>query len=977
MGVPSTRTPVRIARGTYANLSTVDALAAIDEGEICFATDQGRLYVKQGAGLTSISSTNEVAPTPAEVTASPAFTGGTGTQSDPYLLTNVGSPFSGGSLTSEHELTISGTAGDIAVFTDNSPTASADRFKGQDVGILNAAGEFKLNLKYADNPVTTTDNTTYTGNLQIGTTHITWVVVQSNLAPLSEDTTTTITSGSGVGDVITATPGTATGGTAPHSSSVKWQRSFTGIDGWFDTGSTGTSYTIVSADAGYYVRAVATVTDSTDASQGGPLTIDLPSAASAQLNTNQVTTVSSLTLSEDNPAGSRYTSQTYSLDAVLNPDGTPTSTKSVKVKLEGTFDTYPQTDTVVSTTSGDQIANNVQERDLKIMQQGNNSNNSANSNWHAPLFIYNDTTQGFLNFTTNIGHGTSPKMHFTETKGMGNDDQPYHQDAVYDGNGDNIVIQGRYLWKPTWDTTDYRQWYQNESGSTTSQQMNMVKLYKRDTLMIYGSQGGFMYLKDIISNATDWQKHWTPVKDYQYPGGGGYNSGYTMDFVDIGDVRYNVFVNAMSTTGGYSEDGYVAVVTGDLTDPENQTSTEVSIDWGASPWAPSGSSGGPALQLIFTHGSKITIIFRYSVSSIYHYRFFTCDFSQNDGSDASHWVMKADLKNAEPGNQSNMGPGNVAVNPHNTDQIYVFFGQNSNANRIGYFYSADGGETYSSRPTPVVSGWSDGQKGVMGVIWHRGRILLVYPLYATWNGQGTGGSGTSRDNNRFWCFLQSSDTGYNWTVAQYNDNYPVARYGTYNGGPQDLISSQYFNNVVENGGWIFAAGTMYYWNTSGYYYRTGLYLKDKDTVNLSGSTNLSNNSIKVNNTLIQPGSNPPVSGRLTHISGSTLTFTNMSGQTTFENGLALQNTVSYFGGSQATLYALLNGAGAVTDLTSSDPGFVNVGYGANNTISFPSTLPSGNTPDVELPAGTTIQATVEFANSQGTVTADSNTLTPQ
>ena len=57
MPVPSTRTPVRVARGTYTNLSTVDALSALDEGEICYATDQQKLYVKQGAGLTSISST--------------------------------------------------------------------------------------------------------------------------------------------------------------------------------------------------------------------------------------------------------------------------------------------------------------------------------------------------------------------------------------------------------------------------------------------------------------------------------------------------------------------------------------------------------------------------------------------------------------------------------------------------------------------------------------------------------------------------------------------------------------------------------------------------------------------------------------------------------------------------------------------------------------------------------------------------------
>ena len=62
MGVPSSRTPVRVARGTYANLSTTNALAALQEGEICFATDQDRLYVKEGAGLTSISASSTASP---------------------------------------------------------------------------------------------------------------------------------------------------------------------------------------------------------------------------------------------------------------------------------------------------------------------------------------------------------------------------------------------------------------------------------------------------------------------------------------------------------------------------------------------------------------------------------------------------------------------------------------------------------------------------------------------------------------------------------------------------------------------------------------------------------------------------------------------------------------------------------------------------------------------------------------------------
>ena len=134
--------------------------------------------------------------------------------------------------------------------------------------------------------------------------------------------------------------------------------------------------------------------------------------------------------------------------------------------------------------------------------------------------------------------------------------------------------------------------------------------------------------------------------------------------------------------------------------------------------------------------------------------------------------------------------------------------------------------------------------------------------------------------------------------------------------------------------------------------------------------------IMVGNVNSQPGTSPGISGELLSINGTDMEFINMSGADAFETGKPLQNTVSYFGGSQATLYAVLSGAGTVTDLTGSDPGFVNLGYGVDNTITFPATFPSGNTPDVELPAGTTIQATVEFTNSQGTVSTDSNTLTP-
>ena len=55
MGVPSPRTPVRIARGTKSVLETNKA--ALEEGEVCYATDENALYVKEGSNLESTDTT--------------------------------------------------------------------------------------------------------------------------------------------------------------------------------------------------------------------------------------------------------------------------------------------------------------------------------------------------------------------------------------------------------------------------------------------------------------------------------------------------------------------------------------------------------------------------------------------------------------------------------------------------------------------------------------------------------------------------------------------------------------------------------------------------------------------------------------------------------------------------------------------------------------------------------------------------------
>lgn len=52
MATPANRVPVRIARGSKANLDTAIAAGDLKEGEICYATDENSIYVVEGGVLT-------------------------------------------------------------------------------------------------------------------------------------------------------------------------------------------------------------------------------------------------------------------------------------------------------------------------------------------------------------------------------------------------------------------------------------------------------------------------------------------------------------------------------------------------------------------------------------------------------------------------------------------------------------------------------------------------------------------------------------------------------------------------------------------------------------------------------------------------------------------------------------------------------------------------------------------------------------
>jgi hypothetical protein len=125
------------------------------------------------------------------------------------------------------------------------------------------------------------------------------------------------------------------------------------------------------------------------------------------------------------------------------------------------------------------------------------------------------------------------------------------------------------------------------------------------------------------------------------------------------------------------------------------------------------------------------------------------------------------------------------------------------------------------------------------------------------------------------------------------------------------------------------------------------------------------------------GSKSGARGVVTAISGATMTVA-IDGAGTLQNGEVLNGpTVNT---ANAKLYCTLSATGVVTGMTSADPGFVSWTPAGSNpytgTITFPATLPTGNAPDADFPAGATLTASAEASNTVGTVVATSTSITP-
>ena len=117
MPTPSTRTPVRIARGSYSNLN--GSVSDLHDGEISYAEDQNTLYIKEGSSLVSLT----FAPSSPTFTGDVTFTG---------AANNVVFDASDNALEfADNAKATFGAAADLEIYNDTNNSRIADTGTGK------------------------------------------------------------------------------------------------------------------------------------------------------------------------------------------------------------------------------------------------------------------------------------------------------------------------------------------------------------------------------------------------------------------------------------------------------------------------------------------------------------------------------------------------------------------------------------------------------------------------------------------------------------------------------------------------------------------------------------------------------------------------------------------------------------------------------------------------------------------------------
>lgn len=114
-------------------------------------------------------------------------------------------------------------------------------------------------------------------------------------------------------------------------------------------------------------------------------------------------------------------------------------------------------------------------------------------------------------------------------------------------------------------------------------------------------------------------------------------------------------------------------------------------------------------------------------------------------------------------------------------------------------------------------------------------------------------------------------------------------------------------------------------------------------------------------------------GRITNISGNNISI---ASDYIYQAGDVIEGLNSISSGVSSR-YLVIDATGAVSGTVGSDPGYVGVGPNTSKTLTFPATFPSGNSPDDELPVGTTLKVSAQATNSIGSSEfGPSNVITP-
>ena len=186
---------------------------------------------------------------------------------------------------------------------------------------------------------------------------------------------------------------------------------------------------------------------------------------------------------------------------------------------------------------------------------------------------------------------------------------------------------------------------------------------------------------------------------------------------------------------------------------------------------------------------------------------------------------------------------------------------------------------------------------------------------------------------------------------------------------QSVISSFSEADFIYGGGQAAWVGVD---SNTGRYYEV-YFPFNKQTLTLSG-TGADYSEFNVGDPIRPAGSTDPGEvGTITSISGTTIGIASDYIYQVGDSIEALYPTSS----AVSTRYLIIEASGNITGTVGADPGFVNVGPDVNQTLTFPATFPSGDTPDEELPAGTTIKVSAQATNSEGSSEyGPSNIVTP-